>query len=282
MAEWAETITDQRVRDAVLDHTIITGGCIPSMLLGEKVNDFDIYFDDYTTTFMVAQYYVDKFNKDNGRQYHVETEKDRVRIVVKSAGIASENKDIPNYQYFEGTDPESGQATEYVDAVVKAKHELEDDKKPPYRPVFLSDNAITLANDVQIIIRFYGPADEIHKNYDFIHCTCFWDSDTNHLELPRDALESLITKELRYSGSLYPLCSIIRTRKFIKRNWHINAGQYLKMCLQLNELDLTDYEVLKEQLTGVDIAYFVEVLECIKDKKDINATYLIEIIDRIF
>jgi len=160
--------------------------------------------------------------------------------------------------------------------------------KPKYRPVFLSANAITLSNGVQLVTRFYGDPAEIHENYDFVHCTNYWTSWDEALVLNPAALESLLSRTLQYTGSLYPVCSVIRTRKFIKRGWHINAGQYLKMCLQISELDLFNIEVLEDQLTGVDAAYFSSVIQWCKEKKkdapDFNLTlpYLVEIINRIF
>jgi hypothetical protein len=157
-----------------------------------------------------------------------------------------------------------------------------DTDKPKYRPVFLSQNALTLSDGIQIIIRFYGEPDEIHTNYDFVHCTNWWSSKDSHLELRKEALECLLTRELRYSGSKYPLCSIIRTRKFINRKWTINAGQYLKMCLQLNELDLKDPKVLEDQLTGVDVAYFMEIIRAIKDLDKVDSSYIAAIIDKVF
>ena len=36
----------------------------------------------------------------------------------------------------------------------------------------------------------------------------------------------------------------------------MSAGQYLKMCLQIAALDMTDLRVVRDQLTGVDISYF--------------------------
>jgi hypothetical protein len=89
-------------------------------------------------------------------------------------------------------------------------------------------------------------------------------------------------------GSKYPLCSIIRTRKFINRGWHINAGQYLKMCLQVNELDLNNIDVLEDQLIGVDSAYFMMLIDSIRNKQltddnfELNNSYIISIIDKIF
>jgi hypothetical protein len=158
-----------------------------------------------------------------------------------------------------------------------------DDGKQKYRPVFMSTNAITLSNKLQLILRFYGEPDEIHKNYDFVHCTNYWTSE-GHLELRSAALESLLSRELRYVGSKYPICSIIRLRKFIARGWTINAGQIVKMVMQISELDLTSIEVLRDQLTGVDVAYFIELINKIaeKDPNKVNSAYLIEIIDRMF
>ena len=153
----------------------------------------------------------------------------------------------------------------------------------PYRPVFLSTNAITLAGRIQIIIRFYGTPEQIHENYDYVHCTNWWTKKAG-VVLNQPALESLITRELRYVGSKYPICSIIRMRKFIKRGWTVNAGQILKMCMQVSDLDLEDLATLKDQLTGVDVAYFMEVIESLraKDSVRVDSAYLLEIIDRMF
>ena len=71
----------------------------------------------------------------------------------------------------------------------------------------------------------------------------------------------IINKELIYTGSKYPLCSIIRTRKFIERGYHINAGQYVKMAWQLNKLDLNNLDVFKDQLMGVDSFYWFSTLK---------------------
>ena len=73
-------------------------------------------------------------------------------------------------------------------------------------------------------------------------------------------------------------------RKFVGRGWTINAGQILKMAMQVSKLDLTNWQVLRDQLTGVDAAYFCEVLSKLKerDPEKLDAAYLVEIIDRMF
>ena len=161
-------------------------------------------------------------------------------------------------------------------------------EKPRYHPRYFTTNAISLSDKIQLVIRFYGEVEDIHKNYDFAHCTCSYDYKNNELNLPNKALECIINKELYYIGSKYPLCSIIRSRKFITRGWHINAGQYLKMCLQLNELNLHDFDTFRDQLTGVDSAYFDIAIKGIEKKKEddpnfeLDNSYLFEVINRIF
>lgn len=294
--DWLQTIEDPHVRKLAADNTIVTGGCIASMLLGDKVNDYDVYFTNHATALAVARYYVDKFNENAAKttfttgktvDMYVKDADGRVSVVVKSAGIACEDG-ANSYQYFEGVaDPDA--ATEYVaDIMEKGTSETTDPTKPKYRPVFLSTNAITLSDQIQLVLRFYGKPDELHENYDFVHCMNYWESRAGGiLTLRPEALEALLAYELRYVGSKYPVCSLIRTRKFIMRGWKINAGQYLKMCMQVSQLDLTNLEVLQDQLTGVDVAYFSEVIQKLKDHhgegvKQIDSTYLVEIINKMF
>jgi len=300
---WLETIEDEDLRKTCAKEAIVTGGSIASMLLGEDVNDFDIYFRTKGTVRRVADYYVKKFQEQRKEQGGVPVNiyveevkdtagKDRVRIVVKSAGVAGEGQE-KDYQYFEGVqnDHDAGEyVSEAFDPLSDVK-DIADDAKtsmegegPKYAPTFLSANAISLRSQVQLILRFYGDPDEIHESYDFVHCMNYWESGESKLTLKPESLEALLSRTLVYKGSQYPLCSIIRTRKFVKRGWRINAGQFLKMSMQLSELDMKDHEVLEEQLTGVDVAYFAEVIEKIKEKdpERVDTAYLTEIIDRMF
>ena len=299
---FAASITDEKLREQVEKNTIITGGSIASMLMREDVNDFDLYFRNKETAVAVALYYVAQFKPKNKQgievPIYVDHGTERVQIVVKSAGIASEAGTAKPYEYFEGAADGGERAAGYVGEVMsdaasiqdkyeeteQAALETEDEGKAKFRPVFMSTNAITLSHKVQLVLRFYGEPDEIHKNYDFVHCTNYWTSWDNKLTLRQEALESLMTKELHYVGSKYPVCSVIRLRKFIARQWTVNAGQILKMLMQINELDLTSHNVLRDQLTGVDSAYFCELLGKLKEKDPdkINTAYLVEIIDRLF
>lgn len=295
LKDWFSTIEDESLRKLVEKNTIVTGGCIASMLLGEKINDFDIYFRDKHTTKLIAEYYVNKFNEANKIEvaegvvnYQPTVKEDdvtnckgesenRILIYMKSAGLASEEQ--VEYDYFE-THSSDDKLQEFVESLDASDKDFGN----KYRPVFLSQNAVTLSHRIQLVIRFYGEPTEIHRNYDFQHAMCYYDAGTDDLVLPAEALECLLSRTLIYKGSLYPICSVFRAKKFIERGWRISAGQLLKIMWQISELDLKDMNVLREQLTGVDAMYFHQLVSALReiDSSKIDSTYIATIIDRIF
>ena len=101
--------------------------------------------------------------------------------------------------------------------------------------------------------------------------------------LPQESLEAMLSKSLIYKGSLYPLASMFRCRKFIARGWRITAGQMLKIAHQISNVDLNDRAVLREQLIGVDMAYMEQLLTALQNHKGkIDETYLAQLVDEIF
>lgn len=265
---WANSITHEPLRKQVIENSIITGGSIVSLLLGEDVNDFDIYFRDYDTCLCVAKYYAKSFagvsveEMDDEGKFGCESKREKVRVSIR----------VPLSVAYKGEEEASDES------------KPTEGSKPEFKPIFMSSNAITLSDKIQIVCRFYGEPEKIHENYDFVHCTCYWSSWDNELVTPVKALTAMMGKELIYVGSKYPLCSLIRIRKFIARKWTISAGQMLKIILQLNDLDLFDLKVLQDQLVGVDSAYFASLIEALQsvDPTKLNSAYVSEIIDRIF
>lgn len=277
--EWIKSLPEN-LRDKVRNNYIVTGGAIASMLIGEQPNDYDIYFKTDEVASAVANHYLNLMLKDQGSNGRVSKISAQIReggggvsVMIKSAGILSDDSDIEQYKYFEYMSPK--QIEQYFKKTPK------EPKK--YSPIYISSNAITLAGDIQIITRFTGPPDEIHKNFDFVHATNYY-TDQDRLVLNQKALETLLSRTLIYSGSLYPICAMFRTRKFIERGFTISAGEILKICYDVNKLDLDDMSILQEQLVGVDAAYFHEVLSILNEKSDreIDRTYLFEVINRVF
>jgi len=293
LTEWLSTIDIIPLRERVAKEIVVTGGAISSMVLGEKVNDYDIYLKTKETTKLIAEYYVDKFNKAQNLKNatpnpivpYVKEDKiknckgifeDRIVIFIQSSGVAAEDQET--YRYFES------QPEDVTEAFLDSLKENKGAKKDKYRPVFMSGNAITLSNDIQLIIRFYGNPKEIHDNFDFQHAMCYYDYAAKELVLPAAALECMLSRCLIYRGSLYPVASIFRTKKFIERGWRVGAGELLKIAWQVSELNLADPLTLQEQLTGCDAAYMHQLITALKDTDPakISAAYVAGIIDEIF
>jgi len=274
---WIDSVLDKQVQDLAKRNTIITGGAITSMLLNEKVNDFDVYFRDIETATAVAEYYVNLYNGTTKKLRGVKgipevqlktitniknEDETRVTIFIKSSGVVGEMK--------------VEQTPELISEVAAVKEK--------FRPIFFSNNAISLTSKTQLVIRFFGEPSEIHKNYDFVHATSVYDYRYDQLDIPKEVYESIITKRLIYNGSLYPVASLFRLRKFIKRGWSVSAGQILKIAHQISAIDLTDIEVLREQLIGVDQSHMqtlIGVLESRDPKQRIDNIYITTLLDEI-
>ena len=289
LEEWLSSITDEKLRQDVRENLLVSGGSITCLFQKLPVNDYDIYIKDMDVLLRLAKYYcsylvmdgrdrenlifshyVKKYGSDLearsalklylDQDLSVETiriknlKEDQVKLNISSAGIKWDVK------------------TEESGEVLK------------YQVAFLSQNAISLTDDIQIVLRFHGDSSEIHKTFDFIHATNYF-TFKEGLVTNVDALESIITKQLRYQGSLYPLTTIIRIKKFLNRGWSITAGEMLKVMFQISELNLRDPEVLEEQLIGVDIAYFSTLINLLRAKPvgvEITSNYLSNLIDEVF
>jgi len=274
--EFLESIEDSHLKKLLRTDTIITGGCIASMLLNEKVNDYDLYLTRLGTVTAVGSYFCRKFreqNPDLNDYPKIAVEERRVKVIARPDGVALK-KGLSTDDIWNDT------------CSTTAKSTLDD--VDDYQPVFLSENAITLSAGIQIVLRFYGEPERIHSTYDFVHCMNYWRSRDSKLVLTLDALESLLAKRLVYKGSKYPICSMIRARKFIKRGWSINAGQLLKMAFQISELDLKDVDTLSDQLIGIDTLHFQALIAKMKSsvagkqKKELSNVCLDAYIDEIF
>lgn len=272
LTEWLSTITDETLRKEVRENILVSGGSITSLFLNQPVNDYDVYIQNMDVLIRLANYYcpgkvldgrlkdkyLSKFPEftEDGDVYlseekvrHETLKENQVKLNIPSEGIR-----------FELT---------------------ESDEK--YRVAFLSQNAISLTDDLQIVLRFNGNNEQIHKTFDFIHATNYF-TFNDGLVTNIHALQCILSRTLKYQGSLYPLTSIIRMKKFIKRGWNIGAGEMLKIMFQISELDLTDIKILEEQLIGVDIAYFSLLIEALQSvpKEKLTSNYVSEIIDRVF
>lgn len=268
LEEWLSTITDAKLVEELRDNILVSGGCITSMLMNEQVNDYDVYIKDMDVLKWLCKYYTSKFPEIvvwDGRYDMQNCHWD------SRAEVAKRNLKPDQIKLF---------MTDW--SGMRVNEDIPEDKLN-YDPVFFSPNAISLSNNLQIVCRFHGDNVAIHKTFDYIHATNYF-TFKDGLVTNKEAIESILTKQLKYQGSQYPLTSIIRMKKFIKRGFNINAWEILKIMFQIGELDLKNPDVLEEQLIGVDIAYFWTLIDILRwvNKDKMCSAYMNEIIDRVF
>lgn len=272
--DWLNSIESNDVQTSIRDNIIVTGGCIVSMLLNERVRDYDVYFSTPQAAHAAASYYATRASVLNSTSIHAVLSTEPEPRVVISRGAGGEP-----YTSTGAEDLDLDEADEMTEVCGKV-----DPTEKPYQPIYLTPNAITLSGGIQLVLRFIGSPEEIHKNYDFVHCTNYWHSAEKTVTLNQAALEAILAKELKYVGSKYPVCSLFRLRKFIQRGWSCHAGTVLKIAMQISDLDLHDYKTFREQLIGVDATYFGRLVDAAHERNPevVETTLIAKLVDEIF
>ncbi len=252
LTKWISTIDDKSLRSVVIRDVYIAGGAVNSIMTGDKINDYDIYFKTRETLKKILNYYLGACESVN--LTHCESVKG-----LKLQSVKGRSLKLSGYLNFD-----------------------EDEIETAYKPKFVSENALTLTNKMQIILKFCGMPENVITYFDFEHAKCFYSFNTNYTKFSPEALESMLTKQLIYTGSKYPLASLFRMRKFLRRDWNISAGQIVKIAMNLQRFDLQDLDVLKDQLLGVDVSHMGILIDAIQRGTNVEYSYICELIDKIF
>ena len=276
---------DEKLAEDFKRHCFVSGGAITSLLQGDQPNDFDIYVDNLDILERIGKYYTQQWNENHKLNKtfdiikHEDEENKRLEIVVRSSGIVEENEEDEYDDEYDGSLPPK-EIIEEIDNVKKSEEK--------YIVKCITSNAISLTNDVQIVCRFCGTPDEIFKNYDFTHTMQAYVRVNDELLLNVDSLVSIMCKRLEYKGSLYPICSLFRLRKFLSRGWTISSIEILKIAHQISKLDLDDVNVLKEQCIGCDYFYMISFCNALSEWRENNPDvefsneYMFELIEKVF
>jgi len=150
-----------------------------------------------------------------------------------------------------------------------------------------TDNAITFERkvgkkkfEVQIIKRFSGTPREILDTFDFTIVQGCYDFLTEQFVLDDNFLPHIAQRVLKFtSTSHYPICALIRTRKYQDRGYFIPNSTLLAISFAINRLDLSTYKELKDQLLGIDTMFLCKFLETLDDNETLTDSDRAEFID---
>lgn len=251
------------------DFGIITGGSIVSLLLGEDINDIDIFFSDVDICFDIAKSFNNTLFKN---EYHIEVFHQSKQIPwTHNGNNLNVNQGNIVFAKLEKTNPLSFSKMQKEPQLDYYGKNYKNVTTNPDNH-WISTNAINLCGGkYQIITKHCGSPMFLTENFDFIHCVSYFSYKTG-LVLNKFALEAILAKELRYIGSNHPISSFIRMNKFLKKGWRISNSEIIKICYDVSKLVLDDKDVLTNQIENHGLTYMLETLKEGYDRNDLFST----------
>jgi hypothetical protein len=216
-----------KLKPFIMNKCFIAGGAIASVYSGDPINDFDFYFR----------------TEEDAREF--------LKLVSSYIG-----RDFIFNSYPHASGCLVGDLIGFNAIYACPENDL--------GVTWYSRAAITIGK-CQFIIKYIGQPKQVVSAFDFQHCMGYFVPNTNELGLDLPTVDSIHQRELRYTGSNYPVSAMFRLRKYIKRGYSVTAGEMLKISYQISQLDLTDLNVLVDQLVGVDVSYFAYFVVLLKD-----------------
>jgi hypothetical protein len=226
----------------LLTDSFFAGGVITSHCKGEKVKDYDLFFISEET----LRSYLHSFLSFHGwwSAFKLEFKVDPKNPKLKRCAIvpkeANTNTTVESF-------------IEEFNRVCKSKSQTAKHAAPSY----LSHNALSLTNGVQLIFRFVGEPEEVFSTFDYEHCKTYWRPSAlgisdGKVEFLGKSLESLAKNELVYtSNSRFVLSAISRLNKFIKRGWGVAPSSLLAIASSAAKVNWQNKEELREELLGI-------------------------------
>jgi hypothetical protein len=267
---------DPSGKNIVKANMFIAGGAINSLTCNEEPNDIDLYFIDSNAAAFVIEYIVRAIKS-------IFLFRDGV---FQSLAVSANATDyVKNTKTITLSFSLAGRPID-----LKTLNEMiANSSSMKSTGVHFSSNAISFSLHkvkYQVITRFIGEPEDVVECFDFAHCKNFFLPHRNVLSISNKAMMAQATRQLVYEGSMFPLTSMVRVKKFVRRGWSINAGELLKIGMQMNDFDWTNKEVLKDQLLGVDTRQFEELIDRLDkkhpDDQPIPRESLLEEVSKIF
>jgi len=142
---------------------------------------------------------------------------------------------------------------------------------------FVTPWALSMVHGAQFISKWTGEPVAVMTGFDFAHTKGFYSPTSQGVKVEQEALEAIAIRRLKYTGSEQPVSSLFRLRKFMQRGWKVRISDLLLIAKQISEYDLSDREVLRSQLVGVDVLYLLPLLNALQKQTGlVTFEYLLE------
>jgi len=151
---------------------------------------------------------------------------------------------------------------------------LEENK---FKLLFKSDNALSYKRDnvnIQLIKKIYGKPEDIINQFDYTICMGAYDFSSRKFIFNEHFLQHNAQRQLIFNiNAKYPICSLYRMLKYIKRGYIISGGEIIKLSLCVNNLKMETFADLKEQLEGIDTMFLKDLTDRLLSYEYANKKY---------
>lgn len=122
----------------------------------------------------------------------------------------------------------------------------------------------------------FGDPKTIFSYYDFTVCMAayqfFKDGENEGFVFGDDFFKHVGQRRLVFhTGTMFPICSMLRVMKYIKRGFFITGMEILKLGLSIHTLKIETYADLRRQLQGIDTAFLSDLTTQMKDGEPLGA-----------
>lgn len=127
---------------------------------------------------------------------------------------------------------------------------------------FETTNCVTINTDyikIQLCKYNYPTMKQLVESFDFAHVQIAYDIYTQEVTYTEQAKEAFISRTTTFTGSEYPLSSLIRLNKYYERGYISGRGligEVLLIFKAIVERGFKDYEDFKDQLNAIDLNFF--------------------------
>lgn len=121
------------------------------------------------------------------------------------------------------------------------------------------------------LIRFVGEVHDTLKSFDFTICRAAyvpWYPEGSRFVLFPDFLQHLAQRKLIFNiAAEFPICSLYRAAKYIKRGFHFPGIEAIKLGLRIQSLKIETVGDLRKQLMGIDTLFLKDLTDALKNQE---------------
>ena len=240
----------------ILGGVYLAGGAIISAIDDQKANDLDIFIEDEGIAKILANRLLN-IEPIRRNKFTIEFNKDELNDKLIrgniSGDIAACNSELSNSSYL----------LRYV-----------------------SKNAFSFKNGIQLIFRFIGEPEEVFTTFDYEHCKVAYKLsavDSGVIQFLGQSSEAIATRSLIYTGRSRFVCSALsRMIKFSSRGWKLSPQVLLNLLASCLKIDWSSLKAVEEELLGfysLTPEHVQSVLDELSQKENFSIKEVAELVE---